>query len=229
MMRGPKHGREFMYTFVCDSLEVHVPRGIVDLESFRRWADTDDFPENARVWFLKGEVWVETRREPPFTHCAVKTEITAVLAGLVKREQQGRYWGAGVFVSNEAANIAGKPDGTFASREAWLAKRVRPIAGMDGGYVELEGSPDMVLEVVSHPSIRKELRQAYGDAGIREFWLVDVRQNPLRFDILRYTGRNCVAARSRNGWLKSAVFGRSFRLTQEPNVFGQPEYTLEVR
>src|SRR5689334_4692619 len=104
-----------MYTFVCDSLEVLVPRGIVDLESFRRWADAEDFPENARIWFLKGEVWVDTSREQPFTHGAVKTEITAVLAGLVKREQKGRYWGAGVFVSNVAAMFAGKPDGTFVS------------------------------------------------------------------------------------------------------------------
>jgi hypothetical protein len=133
-----------MPTFVCDSLEVHVPRGIVDLESFRRWAEADDFPENARLWFLKGEVWVDTSREQPLTCGAVKTEITAVLAGLVKGEQKGRYWGAGVFVSNVPAMFAGKPSGT-------------------------------------------------------------------------------------NGWLKSEVFGRSFRLTQESNGFGHPEYTVEVR
>lgn len=221
-----------MVTITNESEQVQVPEWVNDLESFLRWADAPDFPEKGRIWFLKGEVWVDMSKEQVFTHVAVKTEITAVLAALVKRERLGRYWGDGLFLSNVAADVAGKPDGTFVSRAALEANRARLTEGMEEGYLALEGSPDMVLEVVSRSSVRKDtvtLRQAYWEAGAREYWLVDVRREPLRFDVLRHTARGYSAARRRDGWVRSAVFGKSFRLTQEPNGLGHPEYTLEVR
>ena len=112
------------------------------------------------------------------------------------------------------------------------AKQVQLIEGWDGGFVEMEGSPDMVLEVVSASSVHKDtvvLRQAYWQAGIREYWLVDARQEPARFDILRRTARGYAATRKRDGWLRSAVFGKSFQLSQRVNALGHPEYTLAVR
>jgi len=33
--------------------EVSVPSWVVDLESFRRWADADDFPDHARIWAVR--------------------------------------------------------------------------------------------------------------------------------------------------------------------------------
>ena len=66
-------------------------------------------------------------------------------------------------------------------------------------------------------------------AGVREYWLVDARKELLQFDILRHTSRGYVATRKRDGWMKSAVFGKSFRLTQQPNGMGHPDYTLAVR
>jgi Uma2 family endonuclease len=75
----------------------------------------------------------------------------------------------------------------------------------------------MVLEIVSHSSVHKDnvrLRQAYWEAGIREFWVVDVRSDPLSFSILRHTARGYVTARKQGDWIKSAVFGKSFRLTR---------------
>jgi Uma2 family endonuclease len=221
-----------MTTSIHEPVVVRVPEWVVDLESFRRWADADDFPEKGRIWFLKGGIWVDMSKEQVFTHGAVKTEMAAVLSTLVKRERLGRFWCDGVFLSNVAADIAGKPDGIFVSRKALQTDQVRLVEGMEEGYPELEGSPDMVLEVVSRSSVHKDtvtMRQAYWEAGVREYWLVDVRQEPLRFDILRHTAPGYVATRRRDGWLKSAVFGRSFRLTQEPNGLGHPEYTLAVR
>jgi Uma2 family endonuclease len=96
----------------------------------------------------------------------------------------------------------------------------------------MEVSPDMVLEVVSPGSTHKDrvtMRQAYWEAEIREYWVVDALKAPLQFDIFRYTTRGYVATRKQDGWLKSAVFGKSFRLTQQQNALGHPEYTLAVR
>ena len=59
--------------------------------------------------------------------------------------------------------------------------------GKKGGYVEVEGSPDMVLEVISDSSVRKDdvlLRQGYWDAGIGEY--SPVRRSP-RTNAIRHS------------------------------------------
>jgi hypothetical protein len=58
---------------------------------------------------------------------------------------------------------------------------------------------------------------------------VDVRGEKLRFDILGRGGRGYLTVRKSSGWIKSAVFGSSFRLTQKPDRLGYPEYTLAAR
>jgi hypothetical protein len=212
--------------------EVIIPDWVMDLESFRRWAAADDFPETGRIWFLNDEVWVDRSQEQVFTHVGVKTEYTAVLAPLAKNDKLGMYLTDGVKLSNVQAGISGNPDGVFVSYEALTAQRVLLVEGMEEGYLELEGSPDMVLEVVSRSSVRKDrvvLRGAYWETGIREYWLVDARKPPLSFDILRYTAKRYARCRKYDGWIKSGVFQKSFRLTQTVDPLGHPEYTLEVR
>jgi Uma2 family endonuclease len=73
------------------------------------------------------------------------------------------------------------------------------------------------------------LHEAYWDAGIQEYWLVDARKPALRFDIFRYTTKGYVPVPKQAGWLKSQVFGQSFRLTQSKGPMGYPKFTLAVR
>src|SRR5262245_45425430 len=40
-----------------EGIDVHVPDWVVDLESFRRWSDHDDFPETGQISYLMGQVW----------------------------------------------------------------------------------------------------------------------------------------------------------------------------
>jgi Uma2 family endonuclease len=220
-----------MVTFVIESDQVSVPEWVTDLDSFRRWADSEDFPEAGRICYLNGEVWVDMSKEQIFTHVDVKTEIVAVLRPIVKTARMGRLLGDGVFLSNVAANFAVVPDAVFVSHDG-LQDRVRLLEGKKGGYVEMEGAPDMVLEVVSESSVRKDtqqLRQDYWEGGIREYWLVDARKELLSFDILRHTPKGFRATSKRDGWIKSNVFGKSFRLICQTSEYGDPEYTLEVR
>lgn len=221
-----------MTTVILDAAEVHIPAWVVDLQSFRRWVESDDLPEKTRIWYLKGEVWVDMSKEQIFSHIAVKFEYTLVIGGLVKAGQLGRYFPDGLLLTNVSADLSGNPDGTFVATESLQTDRVRLVEGAEGGYVELEGTPDMVLEIISRSSVNKDtvvLHQAYWEAGIREYWLVDARKEPLRFDILRHTPKGYVVTRKQGGWVKSAVFGKSFRLTQQTGADGYPQFRLEVR
>jgi hypothetical protein len=220
-----------MVTVARDGRQVSVPEEVVDQESFRRWVLGDQVPEDWRIWWLCGEVWMDMSREQIFTHLAVKTEFAVVIAGLAKADKLGLYLGDGLMLSNFAGRISGNPDGTFLLNQTMRSDRIRMIEGAEGGYVEIQGTPDMVLEVVSASSVRKDtvlLREAYWQAGIPEYWLADARRD-LKFDILRRTARGYVAARKQDGWIKSQVFGKAFRLSQSTNALGHPAYVLDVR
>ena len=211
---------------------ISVPSWVIDIDAFRRWTDSDDFPKDGRIWWLCGEVWADMSKEQIFTHLVVKNEYYFTLTGIAKAEKLGIFIPDGLLLSNFAADISGNPDGTFLSYATMRSDRIRLIEGKEGGYVEMQGSPDMILEIISKSSIHKDdvvLRQAYWDAGIPEYWLVDARAEPIRFDILHHTPKGYAIRRKRDGWAKSDVFGKSFRLTQSTNALGHPEYSLEVR
>jgi Uma2 family endonuclease len=220
-----------MSTIVFDDETVHIPDWVEDLESFRRWAETEDFPEHGRVCFLRGEVWVDMSKQQILSHIKIKDRYTRVLDALVESEGRGLYISDGAFLTHVAVEMAVIPDGIFLSAESQRTGSVRLVEGREEGYVEVEGSPDMVLEVVSRSSVHKDtvvLFEAYWEAGIREYWLVDARKDPARFDIYRHTPRGYVATRKQGGWLKSNVFGKSFRLTKQTGKPGY-EYVLETR
>jgi Uma2 family endonuclease len=221
-----------MNTFVLDAEVVRVPSWVVDLDSFRGWAHSDEFPTAGRICYFCGEVWVDMSKEQVFSHNQVKNEFNLVIGGLVKSGRLGRYFPDGVLLSNADADLSSTPDGTFVSHEGLRRERVRLVEGANEGFVELEGTPDMVLEVVSASSVEKDtviLRDLYWKAGIPEYWRADARGERLAFDILRHTARGYVTSRRHEGWLKSAVFGKSFRLTRQLDALGHPEFTLAVR
>src|SRR5262249_33126347 len=139
-------------TVISQDGTISVPSWVVDIDSFRRWTDSDDFPTDGRIWWLCGEVWADMSREQIFTHIEVKTEFTAVLHGLAKQNKLGRAFADGLLLSNFEADICGNPDLTFASFETLRSDRIRLIEGKEGGYVEMQGSPDMVLEIISKSS-----------------------------------------------------------------------------
>jgi Uma2 family endonuclease len=221
-----------MATIVTDAWEIDIPADVLDLDAFRRWAHSDRFPEHGRIWWLAGKVWADMGQEQLFTHNLVKTQIAAVLTGLVDENNPGVLFGDGILLSNFEADISGTPDAVFLAAATLTSDRIRLIEGAEAGYVEIQGSPDMVLEVVSRSSTRKDqvlLRRAYCEAGVREYWLADARADRPALDILRHGARGFTAVRPQDGWIRSQVFGKAFRLTQSAGVGGYPKYRLEVR
>jgi hypothetical protein len=53
-------------TVVAEGDFVQIPDWVEDLESFRRWAHSDEFPETGRICYLDGEVWVDMSKEQFF-------------------------------------------------------------------------------------------------------------------------------------------------------------------
>jgi Uma2 family endonuclease len=211
---------------------IQIPDGINDLSAFREWFHSDSFPEQGRLCFLDGAVWVDTGMEQLFTHNQVKNEIAFVLTGLAKKNRLGRYFPDGIQFVNLEAGISSQPDGTFISHAGLRDQRVKLVPGKAGGFVELLGVPDMILEVVSRSSVYKDterLIDLYWRAGVPEYWLVDARWNVLRFDIFRFGSKGYRPVRKAAGYIKSQVFGKAVRLTRELDESGNPEFTLSVR
>jgi Uma2 family endonuclease len=210
--------------------KVRLPAGLVDLEAFRAWA-RENRPEGARVSWLAGEIWIEMSMEQFYSHNQVKTEVTSVLRLLSKSLGRGRFLSDGMLLTHAAAELSTIPDGIYVTYATLDAGRVREVPGRSGGAVELQGTPDMVVEILSDSSVEKDmgrLPEQYRRAGIAEFWRVDARQE-LRFEVFRLTDTGYAPAQEPDGWWRSAVFERSFHLTQFADPRGQPDYTLEVR
>jgi Uma2 family endonuclease len=220
-------------TFVLDTDAVHIPAWVVDHASFRRWFHSDDFPENkTRICYLHGEVWVDMSKEQLFTHNKLKGEISRVLLNFLEENPVGHFFLDGVLLTNTEAELTSQPAGTFVSEESLQKGYVRWVEGVKQGFVEMEGTPDMVLEVVSDSSVHKDkeiLMDLYHRAGIPEYWLVDARGEELEFDILRHTKKGYVAARQQKGWVKSKIFGRAVQLVAETDKGGNPKYTLRMK
>lgn len=216
---------------------VTVPAWVVDLSSFTRWVDSADFPDAGRICYIRGTVWMDLSTdlsmEQPFVHNQVKLWIGLALALIAREAKLGTYFTDGIRLRNDDADLSCEPDGMFVAYGSAEAGRIRLVEGAVTEYREFEGSPEMVLEVVSDSSEtkdRRELRELYFRAGIDEYWLVDAREDPPAFDILRRGPRGYVAGRHQTGgWVRSPVFGRAFRLVRTEGPEGHPEFTLEHR
>jgi hypothetical protein len=61
-----------MVVFIAETGELTVPEWVIDIDAYRRWVDDADFPEEGRIWWLRGKVWADMSREQIFTHLAIK-------------------------------------------------------------------------------------------------------------------------------------------------------------
>lgn len=209
------------------------PAWVHDLPSFNRWCESAEFPETGRISYIQGDVWMDMSMEELLTHNQLKVVIASELQSMVRALAMGYLFGDGARFRNTDADLSVEPDAIFASFDAIRSGRAVLTEGAEDGYMYVEGSPEWVLEVVSNSSVRKDtvdLPPVYFEAGIAEYWLVDARGETVRFNILKRGPRGYTTTRPQaGGWLKSAVFGKSFRIIQATDPLGNPHFTLEHR
>src|SRR2546430_17381753 len=104
--------------------DIRIPTWVIDLESFRRWAQSDRFPERGRFSHLAGGLWVDLSMES-LGHNEAKSEISTVLRGLVKAQKLGRFLLDRMLLTNPKVELSREPDGMFVSREPLVTERSR--------------------------------------------------------------------------------------------------------
>lgn len=211
-----------------------IPADAHTLEGFREWATSPAFPPYARATLLNGEIFIDMSNEDPEMHVLVKTVIAATLYPFCRDQKLGRLYQDGMLVANKKAKLASNPDCTFVSWKTLREGKARFIRRKinDRHFRDLEGTPDWVMEVVSDSSVEKdldELRVQYFRAGVAEYWIVDARGEEIDFRILHRHKNRYGAAPIKEGWQKSRVFEREFRLTRQQVELDLWDYTLEMR
>lgn len=209
-----------------------IPVGIRTHADFLRWLSKTDIPEELRIGFINGNIRVEPMAERAFAHNGIKTGVAAILDRIVRDGRLGIFFGDGMLFTSLDGEFSVYPDGMFVSHDSINRGRVSLIgAKEDEEDTQLQGSPDLTIEVVSDSSEDKDtewLMGRYWDAGVREYWIIDARKEPLRFTIYRRTPKGFSAVRKSGGWTPSPILARSFRFFRGEAVFGKPQYHFEV-
>lgn len=225
-----------MATIVNFQNSFEMPLNLHCLDAFRQWTHADTFPERGRIDYVAGRIEVDMSPEDLFTHGTPKSEILAVLYGVVKTKRRGHLFVDSTRVASIPAERSVEPDVVFVSRQSLRSGHVRLVpkaSGAPGRYIELEGAPDLIVEIVSDNSeikVTERLPAAYFKAGVRELWLIDVRGDAVSFRIHKrgQAGYELVNEAA-DGFRRSEVLDCSFRLDRNRDEDGYWEYDLRCR
>jgi len=213
--------------------QVEIPLGIKDLTDFRQWALSEDFPQRGRIDYVAGRIEVDMSPEDFFTHGTLKTEVAGEIRIRVNQSDLGHTLIAETRISSVPAGLSAEPDIVVITHKAMDDRRVRLVpkaSGEPDRYVEVEGAPDLIVEIVSDSSVKKDtqrLPDAYYLAGVREFWLIDARGQELFFRIHHRGSRSFdTVPVQADGFQRSDVLDRSYRLDRDRHKRGHWVYRL---
>jgi Uma2 family endonuclease len=217
--------------------QIEIPLTVSSLDEFRRWVHSDEFPERGRIDFIRNKIEIDMAAEELITHGSPKVEISTTLHQRAKRMNLGRVFVDKARVTHVEAELSAEPDIVFVSWESLESGRVQLVPKAAGGedrYIELAGSPDLIIEIVSDSSATKDTQRlpaACFDAGVREYWLVDARRaNRLVFQIYHRGKRKFKSVKSNsNGYQWSGVFQGWFRLDRSVGRDGHGEFDLRSK
>ena len=225
-----------MATTLVIEEQLEIPLDMRSLADFRRWATSEAFPERGRIDYLASRIEVDMSPEDLFCHGTLKGEIFGTLHQLVKRRNLGHLFIDRARVSCVEADLSAEPDIVLVTHEALATGRVRLVAkagGEPGRYVELEGAPDLIVEIVSDAAVIKDTQRlpaAYFKAGVPELWLADARRDPLVFQIHeRGPSGFQVVGPDPEGFQFSAVLGCGFQLEGRRDAHHHRTFDLRLK
>jgi len=218
---------------VCDE-SLRIPAIAFELKGFREWAHSDRFPATGRIDYLGGDVEVEMSPEDLHTHGTVKTAIAAELFGRIARPGRGFVFVDRTRVTSPPAQLSVEPDVVvvlFSSLDQGKVRQIPAAAKGPGRFVELEGAPDLVVEILSDSASHKgtaRLARRYARAGVGELWLVDARGKDVRLEVRVLEGGSYRTAEpDSESWTESPLLGGQVKLTRQAMPHGGWLYQLE--
>src|ERR1051325_3661647 len=135
-----------------------MPVGSMTLAEFRRWTHSDDFPATGLIAYIGKEIFIDMSPERILSHGSVKTAVCGTVITLNRKKKSGKFYLDRTRFVHASAEISNEPDAFFATWETLKSGRLRKIPTADGkDYIELEGTPDWILEIVSPRSDRKSV------------------------------------------------------------------------
>lgn len=208
--------------------QLTLPWEVRTLDGFRNWYRSIE-DSRVRACYAGGNLYIEMTPQNLKTHLRLISEINRVAGNLVRELDLGVHHEHGCWLTSDGADLSSEPDGCLVLWETFESGEAR-IESDD--EIQLVGRADLVLEVVSKTSERKDtvdLTDRYARAGIPEYWIADGRCNPPSLRILTLAGGSYTGAvPDDEGWLTSPLFGRRFRLRRITDRMGDPDYRLEV-
>lgn len=214
---------------------LRVPADVFNMDRFRDWIHSDQFPERVRAAYIAGEIEVDMSPEELETHNKLKSDLHGHLWLHIKQHDLGDLLSDGALLVCPEAELATEPDMMFCSWDSLRQGRVRYGEYVKGSsrLVEVVGAADLVVEIVSNSSVRKDtvlLRQRYFEAGVREYWLIDARGDEIAFELLvRGADQYLPADADSDGYQFSPVLNSRFALSRERNPVGGFRYRLRQR
>lgn len=212
--------------------QIEIP-AIHDLVEFRRWALSETFPQRGRIDYIAGKIEVDMSPEDLFTHGTLKGVISREIGFRVEEFDIGHTFVGETRISSPASRLSAEPDVVVISHQSIEGGAVKliPKASQEADrYIELEGGPDLVVEIVSDSSVKKDTERlpiAYYQAGVREYWLIDARGAELSFQLLR---RGSAAfeptSADTDGFQRSEVLDAHYRLDRSRHQRGHWIYRL---
>jgi Uma2 family endonuclease len=212
--------------------QIVIPDWVEDLDSFSQWRLSGAGPDQGELAFLDTAIWVDLSMEEFPTHNQVKAAYDFAIMSVVQPANLGRYVRDRMLFRNAQANLSTEPDGLFFTWETLRSGRLRLVDKPGLEILELDGTPDLVLEIVSKTSVEKDtvlLRELYWKAGMLEYWLVDAREGKRSFQILQLTPEGYVDTPAADGWVLSKVLGKQFQLQEKTDPLGHPQFLVAWR
>jgi len=214
--------------------DVRIPAAAHTVAGFRSWAHSDRFPEIGRIDYIGGDVELDMSPEDLHTHGTPKAALAAGLFHLIARTGRGYVFIDRTRVTAPEAGLSAEPDLVvvlFSSLDDGRVRQVPAVRKAAGRFIELEGAPDLVVEILSDTSERKDTQRLpprYAQAGIPELWLLDARGDELRFEIKVLDAEEYRPVKAEpGGWMRSRVLGGRFRIVRHPAPHSGWLYELE--
>jgi Uma2 family endonuclease len=206
-----------------------VPLWVSELESFRRWVHSDEYPEQAKALYFDGNIFLDELMEKQL-HGEIKGAIYAAIRHWSNQHIPGVIHIDKMRYTNEAAHVSAEPDVMFLSDDSIESEEVTIDDGDD--TLEIGGSPDLLVEIISPSSFQKDhtiLMRKYWEAGVKEYWLADSRKAPSLVIHKRNGKRFTPMPVDTQGWQRSNVLGAKCRLMTKPGKAGITKVTLELK